>query len=147
MIDRYIDRELKVGLGYYWALVSRVPIFPNRNVPACTAWNAPAGPRGNLMTRHGLWNAWNLVYVGAERTVHVQFYLNLCPTNSVVYKYLLNMGKFSLSRLIMCAKYQRLTSEDYIRLGLCDPLSCPDCSEGSGHYVKNDKMVRFFFFF
>ena len=52
------------------------------------------------------------------------------------------MGKFSLTRLIMCAKYQRLSSEDYIRLGLCMPESCPDCVDGSGHYVKNDKMVR-----
>jgi len=52
------------------------------------------------------------------------------------------MGKFSLSRLIMCTKYQRLSSEDYIRLGLCMPDSCPDCADGSGHYVKNDKMVK-----
>ena len=50
-------------------------------------------------------------------------------------------GKFSLTNLIMCvSKYQRLTSEDYIRLGLCLP-DCQDCSSGAGHYVKNDKMV------
>ena len=54
------------------------------------------------------------------------------------------MGKFSLARLIMCAKYQRLTSEDYIRLGLCVPDNCQDCVDGQGHYVKNDKMVSCF---
>ena len=51
------------------------------------------------------------------------------------------MGKFSLARLVMCAKYQRLTSEDYVRLGLCIPDNCQDCVQGHGHYVKNDKMV------
>ena len=51
------------------------------------------------------------------------------------------MGKFSLARLVMCAKYQRLTSEDYVRLGLCLPDNCQDCAQGVGHYVKNDKMV------
>ena len=52
------------------------------------------------------------------------------------------MGKFSLSRLVMCAKYQRLSAEDYVRLGLCEyPDQCQDCTDGSGHYVKNDKMV------
>ena len=51
------------------------------------------------------------------------------------------MGKFSLARLVMCAKYQRLTSEDYVRLGLCLPDNCQDCVQGHGHYVKNDKMV------
>ena len=51
------------------------------------------------------------------------------------------MGKFSLARLVMCAKYERLTSEDYIRLGLCLPDNCQDCAQGHGHYVKNDKMV------
>ena len=51
------------------------------------------------------------------------------------------MGKFSLARLIMCAKYQRLTSEDYLRLGLCLPDQCEDCASGQGHYVKNNKMV------
>ena len=61
-----------------------------------------------------------------------------CSTDTDTVK----MGKFSLTRLIMCAKYQRLSSEDYIRLGLCMPESCPDCVDGSGHYVKNDKMVR-----
>ena len=52
-----------------------------------------------------------------------------------------DMGKFSLARLVMCAKYQRLTSEDYVRLGLCLPDNCQDCAQGHGHYVKNDKMV------
>ena len=52
-----------------------------------------------------------------------------------------DMGKFSLSNLIMCvSKYQKLNSEDYIRLGLCLP-DCQDCASGQGHYVKNDKMV------
>merc|ERR1712037_801234 len=33
--------------------------------------------------------------------------------------------------------------QEYLRLGLCLPDSCPDCAEGgSGHYVKNDKMVK-----
>ena len=51
------------------------------------------------------------------------------------------MGKFSLTNLIMCvSKYQKLNSEDYIRLGLCLP-DCQDCATGPGHYVKNDKMV------
>merc|ERR1711862_12868 len=59
----------------------------------------------------------------------------------------LKMGKlpkFSLARLVMCGGgYQRLTSQEYLRLGLCLPDSCPDCAEGgSGHYVKNDKMVK-----
>merc|ERR1712018_820845 len=59
----------------------------------------------------------------------------------------LKMGKlpkFSLARLVMCGGgYQRLSSQEYLRLGLCLPDSCPDCSEGgSGHYVKNDKMVK-----
>merc|ERR1712088_1187550 len=41
------------------------------------------------------------------------------------------------------ASYQRLSSQEYLRLGLCLPDSCPDCAEGgSGHYVKNDKMVK-----
>ena len=53
------------------------------------------------------------------------------------------LPKFSLARLVMCGGgYQRLSSQEYLRLGLCLPDSCPDCSEGgSGHYVKNDKMV------
>ena len=52
-----------------------------------------------------------------------------------------NMGKFSLTNLIMCvSKYQKLNSEDYIRLGLCLP-DCQDCATGPGHFVKNDKMV------
>ena len=51
------------------------------------------------------------------------------------------MAKFNLVRLLMCAKYKRLTSEDYIRLGLCVPEDCQDCVNGHGHYVKNDKMV------
>jgi len=52
------------------------------------------------------------------------------------------MGKFSLSNLIMCvSKYQKLNSEDYIRLGLCLP-DCQDCASGQGHYVKNDKTVK-----
>merc|ERR1712222_90559 len=39
--------------------------------------------------------------------------------------------------------YQRLSSQEYLRLGLCLPDSCPNCAEGgSGHYVKNDKMVK-----
>jgi len=42
----------------------------------------------------------------------------------------------------MCAKYQRLTSDDYIRLGLCIPDNCQECATGQGHYVKNDKMVK-----
>jgi len=50
------------------------------------------------------------------------------------------MGKFSLSRLLACARYQRLSSEDYIRLGLCMPDTCPDCTQGHGHYVKNDNI-------
>jgi hypothetical protein len=58
------------------------------------------------------------------------------------------MGRFSLARLLTCARYERLTSEDYLRLGLCLPDSCPDCAGGQGHYVKNDKiMVSFQFFF
>merc|ERR1712088_256113 len=41
------------------------------------------------------------------------------------------------------ASYQRLSSQEYLRLGLCLPDSCPDCAEGgSGHYVKNDKIVN-----
>ena len=54
------------------------------------------------------------------------------------------LPKFSLARLVMCGGgYQRLSSQEYLRLGLCLPDSCPDCSEGgAGHYVKNDKMVR-----
>merc|ERR1711936_1289936 len=41
------------------------------------------------------------------------------------------------------ASYQSLSSQEYLRLGLCLPDSCPDCAEGgSGHYVKNDKMVK-----
>jgi len=54
------------------------------------------------------------------------------------------LPKFSLARLVMCGGgYQRLSSQEYLRLGLCLPDSCPDCSEGgSGHYVKNDKMVK-----
>ena len=52
------------------------------------------------------------------------------------------MGKFSLSNLIMCvSKYQKLNSEDYIRLGLCLP-DCQDCSSsGPANCGKNDKMV------
>ena len=52
------------------------------------------------------------------------------------------MGKFSLSNLIMCvSKYQKLNSEDYIRLGLCLP-DCQDCATGPGNCGgKNDKMV------
>ena len=55
------------------------------------------------------------------------------------------LPKFSLARLVMCGGgYQRLSSQEYLRLGLCLPDSCPDCSEGgSGHYVKNEKMVSF----
>ena len=50
------------------------------------------------------------------------------------------MGKWRLVKLLMCsAKYQRLTTEDYIRLGLCPPDQ--EASTDSGHYVKNDKMV------
>ena len=50
------------------------------------------------------------------------------------------MGKWRLVKLLMCsAKYQRLTTEDYIRLGLCPPDQ--DAGTDSGHYVKNDKMV------
>ena len=50
------------------------------------------------------------------------------------------MGKWRLVKLLMCsAKYQRLTTEDYIRLGLCPPDT--DAGTDSGHYVKNDKMV------
>merc|ERR1712024_422531 len=54
------------------------------------------------------------------------------------------LPKFSLARLVMGGGgYQRLTSQEYLRLGLCLPDSCPDCAEGgSGHYVKNDKMVK-----
>merc|ERR1712004_296880 len=54
------------------------------------------------------------------------------------------LPKFSLARLVMCGGgYQRLSSQEYLRLGLCLPDSCPDCSEGgSGHYVKNEKMVK-----
>ncbi len=51
------------------------------------------------------------------------------------------MGRFSLARLLTCARYERLTSEDYLRLGLCLPDSCPDCAGGQGHYVKNDKIM------
>ena len=65
---------------------------------------------------------------------HVKYYYNVCIQS-------VNMGKFSLARLIMCAKYQRLTSDDYLRLGLCLPDQCQDCASGQGHYVKNDKMV------
>ena len=56
------------------------------------------------------------------------------------------LPKFSLARLVMCGGgYQRLSSQEYLRLGLCLPDSCPDCAEGgSGHYVKNDKMVSCF---
>jgi hypothetical protein len=52
-----------------------------------------------------------------------------------------SMGRFSLARLLTCARYERLTSEDYLRLGLCLPDSCPDCAGGQGHYVKNDKIM------
>eukprot|EP00091_Calanus_sinicus_P012712 TRINITY_DN28445_c0_g1_i1.p1 TRINITY_DN28445_c0_g1~~TRINITY_DN28445_c0_g1_i1.p1 ORF type:complete len:140 (-),score=21.19 TRINITY_DN28445_c0_g1_i1:75-470(-) len=65
-----------------------------------------------------------------------------CRSVVARYRRVVTMGKFSLTRLIMCAKYQKLSSEDYIRLGLCMPDSCPDCADGSGHYVKNDKMVK-----
>ena len=51
------------------------------------------------------------------------------------------MGKFSLTRLVMCGKYERLSSADYMRLGLCLPEQCRDCQQGVGHYVKNDTMV------
>ena len=51
------------------------------------------------------------------------------------------MGKFSLTRLVMCGKYERLSSADYMRLGLCIPEQCRDCQQGVGHYVKNDTMV------
>jgi hypothetical protein len=57
------------------------------------------------------------------------------------------MGRFSLSRLLTCGRYERLTSEDYLRLGLCQPQTCPDCAGGQGHYVKNDKLVGFWIFF
>ena len=51
------------------------------------------------------------------------------------------MGKWRLVKLLMCsAKYQRLTTEDYIRLGLCPP-DTETAGTDSGHYVKNDKMV------
>jgi len=52
------------------------------------------------------------------------------------------MRKFSLRRLVTCAKYEKLTSEDYLRLRLCLPDTCPDCSGGQGHYVKNDNMIK-----
>merc|ERR1712183_812022 len=69
------------------------------------------------------------------------------PPRQHVYRVLRKMGKlpkFSLARLVMCGGgYQRLSSQEYLRLGLCLPDSCPDCAEGgSGHYVKNDKMVK-----
>lgn len=51
------------------------------------------------------------------------------------------MGKFSLSRLVTCGKYQRLGGPDYLRLCLPD-VDCHHCTQGSGHYVKNDKMVQ-----
>lgn len=52
------------------------------------------------------------------------------------------MGKFSLSRLVTCGKYQRLGGPDYLRLGLCLPdTGCHHCAQ-DGHYVKNDKMVQ-----
>ena len=54
------------------------------------------------------------------------------------------MGKFSLTNLIMCvSKYQKLNSEDYIRMGLCLP-DCQDCrATGQGHYthLKSDHTV------
>ena len=52
------------------------------------------------------------------------------------------MGKLSLARLMACAGYQRLHTddEDYSRLGLCDPAECPDCAVGRGHYVKDNKV-------
>jgi len=53
------------------------------------------------------------------------------------------MGKFNLARFVVCGGYQRLWSQDYLRLGLClEEASCPDCSHGSSHYVKPDKMVQ-----
>ena len=55
-----------------------------------------------------------------------------------------DMGKFSLTNLIMCvSKYQKLNSEDYIRMGLCLP-DCQDCrATGQGHYthLKSDHTV------
>jgi len=54
------------------------------------------------------------------------------------------MGKFSLTNLIMCvSKYQKLSSEDYIKLGLCLP-DCQECPSQhcAGHLLKNDKMVK-----
>lgn len=55
------------------------------------------------------------------------------------------MGKFSLTNLIMCvSKYQKLNSEDYIRMGLCLP-DCQDCrATGQGHYthLKSDHTVK-----
>ena len=51
------------------------------------------------------------------------------------------MGRFSLARLLACGRYERLTSEDYLRLGLCQPDSCLDCASGHGHYVKSHKRV------
>merc|ERR1711874_227252 len=56
-----------------------------------------------------------------------------------------DMGKFSLTNLIMCvSKYQKLNSEDYIRMGLCLP-DCQDCrATGQGHYthLKSDHTVK-----
>jgi len=53
-----------------------------------------------------------------------------------------SMGRFSISKLIMCGQYQKLTSQDYLRLGLCVSQDCLDCHGGQGHYVKNDGMLR-----
>ena len=54
-----------------------------------------------------------------------------------------SMGKFSLSRLVMCGRYSRLTCEDYLSLSAADNAmqACSDCKNSHGHYVKNDKMV------
>ena len=53
------------------------------------------------------------------------------------------MVKFSLSRLIMCSatKYQRLSSQDYIKLGLCRQDNCLDCLQDQAHLIKKDKSV------
>ena len=81
-----------------------------------------------------------------RRSLHSFRSVDAVSCRSVVsgFRRAVKMGKFSLTRLIMCAKYQKLSSEDYIRLGLCLPDSCPDCADGTGHYVKNDKMVSEF---
>ena len=103
------------------------------------SWDAATGDSGRLRRPGpGLRNAWPGRSAGSVTSPH----RTEADTSVIISADITSsMGKFSLARLVMCAKYQRLTSEDYVRLGLCLPDNCQDCAQGHGHYVKNDKMV------